>query len=218
MWIVFFVYRLVFDHISEEDGIDPIALVIPFGFVESYYHQSSLHLFLIPGKPRREESFQPARTLLQSLPGAIERIVSIVVEVGGIEHISRQGGFLRVFSEHFDCRPARVMRIFRVYGNYVAITLFLNFLKTQERHMLAGILSFRRFKIRLYAGGIVFRIVLPIEQISNGSMLRVVGEACLMVTTQPKRSAGNHGEVIRVRRMIEVFEITEAGSLGCQFR
>src|ERR1700687_4225273 len=110
------------------------------------------------------------------------------------------------------------MRIFRVDRNYVAIALLLNFLKTQERYMFAGIFPFRRFKIRLYAGGIVFCIVLPIEQISNGPMLSVVGEAYLVVTARAKRSAGNHGEVIRVRRMIEIFEITEAGPFRCQFR
>jgi len=67
--------------------------------------------------------------------------VSIVVEVGGIEHISGQGEFLRVFSEHFDCGHERVVRIFRVDGNYVAIAFLLNFLKTQERYMFAGIFS-----------------------------------------------------------------------------
>ena len=68
----------------------------------------------------------------------IERIVSIVVHIGGIEHISRQREFLRVFSEHFDIRYERIVRIFRVDGDYVAIAFLLNFLKTQEWYVFAG--------------------------------------------------------------------------------
>src|ERR1700720_1093322 len=49
-------------------------------------------------------------------------------------------------------------------------------------------------------------------------MLSVVGEVDLVVTVHAKRTACNHCEVIGVGRMVEVFEISEAGSLASQFR
>src|ERR1700724_815925 len=48
-------------------------------------------------------------------------------------------------------------------------------------------------------------------------MLSVVGEVDLVVTVHAKRTACNHCEVIGVGRMVEVFEIKEAGSLAGQF-
>ena len=89
--------------------------------------------------------------------------MSIVVEIGRVEHVPRERKLFWVFSEHFDGGHEGIVRIFGVDRNHVAIAFLLNFFKTQERNVFASIFAVIRFKIRLNVGRIVFRVARPIE-------------------------------------------------------
>src|SRR5271157_5177576 len=128
---------------------------------------------------------------------------------------------LRVRDEAAYVSHERIVLVVGIHGNYIAKILLLNLPKAQERHMLAHVSSAAiadEWSLRGRRGRVILRIVLPIEQISDGAVLAIVVECSLSVAedlrcVRAEITACDHRQVVWVRVVVEVAKLAEDCSL-----
>ncbi len=133
-------------HVSEEDGVDALGLFVAFGFVVGDHDQRALEgvIFREPGggvkiQPGRQKVVEPVGRFPQALLGIEYWIVAVIVQVGAVEHVFRQGMLLRVGDEGANVGYESIVLVLCVYADYVMKSLGLDRMETQEGNMLAGV-------------------------------------------------------------------------------
>ena len=123
---------------------------------------------------------------------------------------------LRVGDKATDISDKSIVLVMSVHRDYIEKTTILDCAETQKRYMLANIFLMVAKEWFLGCRGcrVIFSIIFPLEEVSDGSVLAVVGEIPLVVTkhlrfVNTKIAASYHRRVVWIRVMVEVAEIAE---------
>src|SRR5947209_153593 len=189
---IFVVHGAGLDHVAKKYGIDAIGLFAPFRLVKSYDHQRAFEL-VIELQPGIQEFLEPLRRHIHA------GIVTVIIEIGRVEHIAWQrilGGVALISG---DICHKGVVYIMCVDGNHIVKALLLYPLKTEKRDMLAGISSPAAAKKRLWIYRVVLGIVSPIlHQVGDGAVLVVIRKIFLGIRMDVKRASGNHRQLVGI--------------------
>ena len=92
---------------------------------------------------------------------------------------------LRISDKATDISHKSIVLVVSIHRDYIVKTLILDLSETQERYMPAYVSSLAIAEERFLRGRrrrVILSVVLPIEQISNRSMLAIIVERPLIVT------------------------------------
>src|ERR1700687_2618592 len=118
---------------------------------------------------------------------------------------------LRIRDKAADITHKSIVLDVSIHSDYIVKTLILHAPKTQKRHMLAHVPSLAVAEEGFSSGRrcrVILRVVFPVEQISDRSMLAIVIERPLVVTKElwfvgSEITARDHRQVVWIRIVVE---------------
>src|SRR5882757_711186 len=132
--------------------------------------------------------------------------MAVVVEIWTVKHVFRQRFLLRVSDEVPNIGHKCIVRCVSIHADDIVKALGLNAPETQERYMLAYVPAPAVAEEWLLSAGrwrVIFSIILPLEQISDRSVLSIVVEIPLPVAQElwsmyAEIAARDHRQVVGI--------------------